>query len=585
LTDRFTYDISLSATKANVKLDIQGPYSSLKISQGLHMKLRTHEAGLLGLVVGLLCIVAAGPASSQGVLPPPWSPNQMQPPFMAPTQPSMYRGIFYLSAGVRFRNINTFRFDSLPHDIAYRDNGVPPFGPDSTAYNVPIPFGSGTGLINTPTTPISARPAYPVPTPVPANPTDGPPGGTPPGDPRDTGVWFYLNGFIDSRWPPHVFSSTCDDPTSGTTIPCPGGTNKWQDPADTAKPLGRSVVTLGGTNCCAGVSHGHNSGSFLMTDLGTQPNNSSVPATTRLSWEWIINGTYNTIIDPRGSGATPTSNEVASQIWTIPGGVFANQEFGSKPWTPSFEAGVQYSDYFDFFTGFSFYNLSNSTTKTFVAPGQFRRRAFRDSFSFFGDQDAVWSGLEFNSAVDAIGGEDAHQFQITPDGPSKSGYPTRTFFEVAQALQPGQEPVYFQETMGQRADIDTYELRFGGRSWFPIWGIGRLGVVAGPLFNFINYRLAGSRYVVSISPPPAAGQPGLPPGTVIENVVGIVSDTQFKFGGFFGTDLEVYLGNRGFLKASAEYAVSDKMRYQLLSIQTEFDPGGFNSYLAAGLSF
>jgi len=39
------------------------------------------------------------------------------------------------------------------------------------------------------------------------------------------------------------------------------------------------------------------------------------------------------------------------------------------------------------------------------------------------------------------------------------------------------------------------------------------------------------------------------------------------------------------LTATAEYNISDKVKYQLLSVETEFDPGGFSSYLAAGLRF
>jgi len=234
---------------------------------------------------------------------------------------------------------------------------------------------------------------------------------------------------------------------------------------------------------------------------------------------------------------------------------------------------MQYSDYFDFFSGFSFYGLSNSTSKTFVTSTDFRRRAFTDAFPFASVQEVNWPVPSFNSASTIVG-DAATAYQISVDGPLRATYPTRTYFDLVDAGQPLET---FQETMSHRADISTYEGRMGARSWVPIFGVGRIGVAAGSLFNLINYKLAGSRYVVSLGP--------AIPGVVVENQAVTVSDFQFKFGGFIGTDLEVYLGRSGFVKASAEYAISDKMRYQLLSIQTEFDPGGFSSYLAAGLRF
>ncbi len=526
------------------------------------MKLRTHEAGLLGLIVGLLCICAAGPAPAQEFLPPPYSPMQMQPPLLAPTQPSMSRGIFYLSAGVRFRNVNTFRFDSVVHSIGFSDPGVPPFGPSSSGS-----FGTGTG--------ITGLQAYPVP------PDTTPPINT---DPRVNGIWIYQNGFIDPNDPGAFPNFACDDTHTCTT----GGSAVWPDPAHPEQNLGRFVVvnpSVAGGGCCNGILMPRNTGSFVLDDAIGQTNAATVGGTTAVSFTRVIDGTYNSLTfvsDPAGPVISNfTSNEVASQVFQTTGLMFSNDSSVTKFWAPSFEVGVQYSDYFDFFSGFSFYNFGDSVQKTAVTQAPFQRFAFTDAFPFLGTQAANWPVGGFNSATTILTGTTttgdpaAQEYEIVVNGTSRGIFPTRTFFLVSDPSQPSEN---FQETIAHRADFNVNEWRFGGRSWFPIWGVGRLGFAAGPLLNFVYYKLAGSRQVVSLGP-------NLPPGTVVDSVVAQVSDLQFKFGGFFGTDFEVYLGRSAFLTATAEYNISDKVRYQLLSVQTEFDPGGFSSYLAAGLRF
>jgi len=299
-----------------------------------------------------------------------------------------------------------------------------------------------------------------------------------------------------------------------------------------------------------------------------QANASTISGTTTVSFQLVIDGTYNAT-----TGAA--SNEVASLIYRFNGGTFSGREFADRLWTPALEAGLQVSNYFDLFTGISFYGTAHSTNNIYTTQAQLRRRAFTDSFPFASDDTSAWPITPFDSANLQVGSTSVHAYQVIVDGQSRGNFPTRTYFEVVDFGQPLEN---FQETISHSANINTYEWRFGARSWFPMWGLGRLGVTLGPLFNLINYNVDSARTVISLGPT-------LPAGTVTERIARSQNGNQVKFGGYAGADLEAFVGRLGFVKAAAEYSISGKLQYQLLSVQTEFNPGGFSSYFAAGLRF
>ena len=73
--------------------------------------------------------------------------------------------------------------------------------------------------------------------------------------------------------------------------------------------------------------------------------------------------------------------------------------------------------------------------------------------------------------------------------------------------------------------------------------------------------------------------------SVLFSEAGDVNAWIANYGGFVGTDVE--LGTRNiFVKASGEYNfIVPKFTYQLMSIETEFDPSGFSAAFQGGFRF
>ncbi len=95
------------------------------------MKLRKHicTAALLGVALAFISVGTT--AVAQG----------LQPPFMAPTPPSLNYGVFYFSAGAKYRNLHTFTMNVSggPSTIVVNP-GTVPFGPTTAG-----DFGVGIG--------------------------------------------------------------------------------------------------------------------------------------------------------------------------------------------------------------------------------------------------------------------------------------------------------------------------------------------------------------------------------------------------------------------------------------------------------
>jgi hypothetical protein len=107
-------------------------------SQGLHMKLRNHICSVALLGVAFALLFAGSNALGQA----------LQPPFMAPTPPSLNYGAFFLSAGVKFRSIRTFRITVDANSLSIGDPGVPAWGPNAPGtvqypYDAAIPLPTG----------------------------------------------------------------------------------------------------------------------------------------------------------------------------------------------------------------------------------------------------------------------------------------------------------------------------------------------------------------------------------------------------------------------------------------------------------
>ena len=479
----------------------------------------------------------------------------------------MYPGTFYISGGVRYYNNNGFRFNKPQEQLFVGNNGTPPFGPDDgilptqPGFGNPITFGTGTQR--------TGLQAFPLPPVINYNPA---------GDPRTSGIWFYQNGRVDARNPGAPPPATCaaNAPPPPTAF-CAGSSAHWPDPVYTNEILGRFPDGTGGAapdTCCLTTTVNRSAGSFLFQDPLSQTDNpASVAGTTTISWQWVIDGTYNNIIDPV-TGVHPASTEVASLIMEVSPAVFDNELQKTQVWGPSIEIGFQATSLFDIYLGFSGYQTGQTFTKSFNYSATMARRAFTDTFSFGGVQAVAWPISPFDSDTTVINGDPVQQFQIAVDGKFQNRFPTRQFFLIGDPTVAAEN---LQEDVTNKSDINLVEFRWAGRSWVPLWGMGRFGFSLGAIANAINYKINGTRTITSLGPSLT--------GEVVFSETGKVDAWIANYGGFVGTDVE--LGSRNiFVKASGDWHfIVPKFTYQLMSIETEFDPTGFSLGLYGGLRF
>jgi hypothetical protein len=510
----FQYVINLIAYKANVKLDVQGvpPQTAQEIDQGLHMKLRKHicTAALLGIALAFLSVGTT--AVAQG----------LQPPFMAPTPPSLSYGVFYFQAGAKYRNLHTFTMNVSggPSTIVV-DPGTVPFGPPTAG-----PFGVGTANgqwfdgVLAPTT------------------------------------WTYDNGQVSADVTPPGVIIGC------TGIACSPLDQSWVyfspgPPAPYLQPeLGRFVTTVSTADCCDGLTVPYSIGSFQISDPATQVNNlSSIAGTTTV--------TFTVAVD----------NSLA--FTTNTGGL--QRVFEGAVVGPSLETGYQWSNYFDVFYGFSWFTASNSLSVSSVIQGTASSTSIVDTFPFLSDDTSAWPIFAFNSSDTAVNGVYTQNYHLAPNSPANGGiFPTRQFSTVPITDIPTE---LIQETITNSAEFTPLENRFGARSWAPLWGLGRFGAILGGAIIPTYYKITGSRTDI------ATGTSGeVDPGQVLYAEVIENKEWRTLYGGFVGADLS--LGNTGyFLYGSVDYMWANNLTYDLGTVTTIFNPGGFTAGFSAGIQF
>ena len=476
-----------------------------EIDQGLHMKFRNNIrlVALFGVTLTFLSVGTT--AVAQG----------LQPPFMAPTPPSLTYGVFYFQAGAKYRNVDTFRFDvsGTPNTIVVNP-GTIPFGPTTAGA-----FGVGTG-------------------------TTGFSGGA-------GAIWIYDNGQVNSAVTPDGVAISEPNPTPPPTdIFCKGPDTVWS--YSVIQPeLGR-FQTLG-TGGCAGFTVPQEIGSFSIVDPTTQVNNlASFAGTTAVTFTLAL------------------SDSLAFKTNTTPD---ADRVLQAAVVGPSFEMGYQFSNYFDLFSGFSWFTTSNSITLSDVIQGQGSLTTIIDTFPFVSDDTGAWPLTNFNSSED---GSTANIYRIAPDGPAQGVFPTRQFSTEPYAAIPIEN---IQETISNTAEFTPFESRFGARSWAPLYGLGRIGVTLGTAIIPTYYKISGSSSYI------ATGSSGtVAPGAVLSAQVRENKDWRTLYGLFVGGDLS--LGNTGyFLNASADYMWATALSYELGAVKTTFNPGGFTAGLNAGVQF
>ncbi len=115
--------------------------------------------------------------------------------------------------------------------------------------------------------------------------------------------------------------------------------------------------------------------------------------------------------------------------------------------------------------------------------------------------------------------------------------------------------------------FEVYELRAGGRSWFPLWGMGRIATTLAVATSVLPFKVDVTRTTAN---------------TLEE---GHNSDWWLRGAVIGGVEMELDYG-RWFLKTAAEYSVGNEVKYEsLLGTRTEVNPMGFGLVLQSGFRF
>ncbi|MFH0824451.1 MAG: hypothetical protein V2B18_16985, partial [Pseudomonadota bacterium] len=228
-------------------------------------------------------------------------------------------------------------------------------------------------------------------------------------------------------------------------------------------------------------------------------------------------------------------------------------QFTNDLFTPYAELGFQYSNYFDFFLGGSYFSWSNTFTTNYSVSIAAYNRAFTDQFTFTSQgDDNTWAEqfphyqTNYFTTVSTSG---APYYFIYPMGRADgSGRPNRSF---SLRLDPNVSPTagneYFQNTL----DVSGIEFKLGGRSWVPLYGMGRIGTTLGALITPMPYKFISTSTITALATNAAAG---LTAGQTVMVSSNSQNDIWCAYGLSCGVDLE--LGSGNFLvRGSGEYNI------------------------------
>jgi hypothetical protein len=507
------------------------------------MKLRAHTIPIVCIMIGLASLIMGGSANAQ-MIP--------QPPMLAPYNPSMNMGLFYLSAGVKYRNIQTVRFEIVPHATSRIINqGSPPWGPNEDGF-VFYPYNELAALpedgrqVQAPfdPDPAASDDAFWVinPLPVPSN------------DPATNGTWTYDNGEINPMTP----------------MVNPVDIGNWTDgdPYDIAFfPPERRLGWSNGSQL--------SSGSFLINDPAVQANGTRYDNTSRINYSRLLDGRL-------------AAYETASLGYQ---GNFSNDaqiEFTNKILTPYFEAGYRVSNFFNILFGFSWFNIKETYQTSLSGTGYVIRRTFTDSVFFRSSDPETWITTGFTSAftADSSGGgtpdPSQYYYLLYPAGTGANvNLPVRTF---TQTIDASIQPFGVQETLFNKLDFTALEFKAGSRSWFPLYGLGQIGTSLGVLWTPMPYTITTSRVMTASETSAAAG---VTAGQTLMTISNKQSDVWLwpNVGLFVGGDLRLGSG-RWFLQSNVEYDIyfGEGCSYGDI-VRNVVNLSGVNATLTAGSYF
>ncbi|MEW6351885.1 MAG: hypothetical protein AB1646_22780 [Thermodesulfobacteriota bacterium] len=490
---------------------------------------------VIGVLTALMCDAAIGQ-----------QPPFMQPPYYLPPQrPAMSRGLFYMNAGVKYRNIQEVSFKSRDTQIInIAQPGVPAFGPGvDELLNYPVP-----------------------PTSIASDP------------PSISGIWLYDDGFLEPT--PFI-----------TQAPAP----------QFFFPFGHQGLGR------VGVGRPDDAGTWMVTDLRAQADDGAagnMAATQHFRFTKVLDGltpnTYAFILaQPGAAGTTLALGPAAGTpygvagVWAeVPSRGFAAvvasglDKVGTlKTVVPYVEAGLQVTNYFDLFGGFSWIPISKDYGRTVPATVFAARRAYRDTFPFHSDPNTTATPTWPANALFWSGSADPAatvfpQAEIWPYGATDSygRLPYRRFFNVLDPAGPAFEA---QETLRSTLDATAYEMRVGARSWFPLNAQGRFGTTFGFLFTPLAYQIDTSAEFVATAPETTFA---VSAGQTLASYTSTHRDIRWNYGLFVGTELELGSYNY-FIKGGADYNYYFNTTSYGEVVLTTINVGGFSATLALGRRF
>jgi len=215
---------------------------------------------------------------------------------------------------------------------------------------------------------------------------------------------------------------------------------------------------------------------------------------------------------------------------------------------------------------------------TTILTGRGARTVIVDTFPFISDDVSAWPpggglGFSFNSSNRIVGADPAMNYHIAPNSPANGVTPNRQF---STQLDESIVPERIQQTVNNTVDINVYDMRWGGRSWLPLYGLGRLGVSLGFAFMPAYYKITENRNYLALGPNT--------PGEVLASVSSEHLDWRPHYGGFAGADLSLGVGPV-YVNASADYTWATHQMYRLDFVETSFSPGGMSASAGVGVRF
>lgn len=495
------------------------------------MKRRAHIIVVAFLLTGVIAGLQAGAALAQQ----PYA----QVPILYPSDQLLRTGLFYFNAGVRYRNVSKLTFWVKPVDVMHiHTYGSPAFGPNEN------------GVVQYPLLPTG-------------NGAD---------NPNISGVWTYDDGF---------FEPTGDGYNSDPTLDPPGAAILY--PSGASRGLGHFVD-------CAAV------GSFRIYDATLQANDggaSTYSMTSGLSWSKLLTGVtsdskkYLTDLFPAGSPAgfgpvagAPYFDEQASLGFAT----LLDSNNASRSvalWIPYIEAGYRYSNFFDFFWGFSYFNIDESYSVNGPSLAGVARRGYKDSYVFTSSNTADFTYRNLYSEGFPDGEDRTQSYLIYPNGTDvQQQLPQRVFYFSRDVNSPS---TAVNRTVYTNLEMQTFEFRFGGASWVPMWGgLGRVGTRFGTLWAPTPYTVTTRIVAVATED---NQQMGVTAGDVLINRSHKEEDVYWWNSGLFGGLWWELASNRFFAKTSVgwDWYFADLVYGN--EVEVRCNPGGFNMVFAGGARF